>query len=107
MVWILRRRLSQSGLKEGSKRALEHAKIPEEVIPLPQALGTDQTGLGEDRGPEGEPGQKLRLAITSMGGYWRVDVFGDDTYKTWDCKTTGELGRALADGYMLIKILEP
>lgn len=68
-------------------------------------LGTDEgSPLGEDPGPIGEPGQKLRLAVTSMGGYWRVDVFGEEgAYQTWDCKTSSELGSALANAYSVVR----
>jgi len=63
--------------------------------------------LGEDPGPVGEPGQKLRIAVTAMGGFWRVDAFGDGVYKTWDCKTPSDLGGALANAYSLIKGIAP
>lgn len=81
-----------------------------------ERLGTDQGApLGESPGPTGEPGeveveveQKLRLSVTSMGGYWRVDVFGDgvNAYQTYDCKTPAELGGALANAYSAIRNLE-
>jgi hypothetical protein len=70
--------------------------------------GTDMGApLGEPKGEEGEPGQPLRLAVTGMGGYWRVDLFGDDFYKTWDCKTPGELGKAIADAYTILRTMVP
>lgn len=72
------------------------------------AQGTDEDAdLGEDPGPEGEPGQKLRIAVTAMGGYWRVDAFGDGVYKTWDCKNMSDLGAALANAYSLIRHMAP
>lgn len=77
-----------------------------------EKIGTDQNApLGEPVGPTGEPGepgeveQKLRVSVTSMGGYWRVDVFGDGTYETYDCKTPAELGSALANAYSTIRNL--
>lgn len=69
--------------------------------------GMDTTGLGEAPGEEGEPGQKLRIAVTQMGSYWRVDLFGDAFYKTWDCKTPGELGKAMADAYTILRTIKP
>jgi hypothetical protein len=75
-----------------------------EVAPL----GTDEGApLGEETGELGEPGQKLRIAVTAMGGYWRVDAFGDGVYKTWDCKNVSDLGAALANAYSLIRNIDP
>lgn len=68
---------------------------------------TDGNGLGEEPGPIEEPAQKLRFAVTGMGDYWRVDLFGDGFYKTWDCKTPGELGKAMADGYTMMRKMAP
>lgn len=80
---------------------------------IEERLGTDQNApLGEAAGAMGEPGepreveQKLRLSVTSMGGYWRVDIFGDGTYQTYDCKTPAELGSALANAYSEIRNLD-
>lgn len=82
---------------------------PSQSEMVEEERGTDMGApLGEDPGPEGEPGQKLRLAVTSMGGYWRVDVFGEDGfYKTWDCNDPNKLGGALAEAYGLIRGIAP
>lgn len=70
-------------------------------------VGTDPQGLDEQEGSLSEPGQKLRIAVTSMGGFWRVDAFGDNAYKTWDCITPADLGAALANAYGLVKTISP
>jgi hypothetical protein len=71
-------------------------------------LGCDDGApLGEDPGPEGDHGQKIRIAVTSMGGYWRVDVFADDLFRTWDCTDAGKLGAALAEAFGIIRGIAP
>lgn len=91
-----------------SQKQLENRRISGEVEQSTQVEGTDKIGLGEDLGPRGGPGepvQKLRIAVTDMGGYWRVDVFEDDNFQTFDCKTPEQLGGALANAYSAIRNL--
>ena len=84
---------------------MDHRPVATEVAPQ----GTDEGApLEEPPGEEGEVGQKLRIAVTAMGGFWRVDAFGDNgVYKTWDCRTPSDLGAALANAYSLVKGILP
>jgi hypothetical protein len=82
--------------------------VTEEQAPSQQKLGCDDGApLCEDPGSKGEPGQQLRIAVTSMGGYWRVDVFGDDFFKTWDCADSAKLGGALSEAYAIVRGIAP